>query len=135
MPDALIRFGLDEALKEYCTSIQASANIEVIYQQFGNERRLSRQAEINIYRIVQELINNALKHAGAKQIIVQLTKNHNKTGITVEDDGKGFDTKIYGQQSGAGMGNIRHRVNYFKGNLDIASEPGSGTSVHIELMV
>jgi two-component system, NarL family, sensor kinase len=134
MPEVLVRFGLDEALKEYCNSIQASANIPVIYQQFGKQRKLSRQAEINIYRIVQELVNNALKHSDAKQIIVQLTRNQNKTGITVEDNGKGFDVKTQGLKKGAGMSNIKYRVNYFKGTLDINSQPGNGTSVNIELM-
>jgi two-component system, NarL family, sensor kinase len=134
MPEVLIRFGLDEALKEYCSSIQTSSNIAVIYQRFGKERKLSRQAEINIYRIVQELVNNALKHAGAKQIIVQLTKSPGKTSITVEDDGKGFDVKTSRQKKGAGMSNIEYRVNYFKGSFDIVSEPDNGTSVNIELM-
>jgi two-component system, NarL family, sensor kinase len=135
MPEVLIRFGLDEALKEYCSSIQTSSNIAVIYQRFGKDRKLSRQAEINIYRIVQELVNNALKHSEAKQIIVQLTKNQNKISIAVEDDGKGFDVKKSGEKKGAGIGNIQYRVNYFKGNLDIISVPGNGTSVNIELMV
>jgi signal transduction histidine kinase len=68
-----------------------------VYQQFGEERKLNSQAEINIYRIVQELVNNALKHADAKQIIVQLTKSDHKVTITVEDNGRGFDTKSYGR--------------------------------------
>ncbi|MEP6747870.1 MAG: ATP-binding protein [Bacteroidota bacterium] len=134
MPEILVRFGLDEALKEYCNSIQASAGISVVYQQFGKQRKLSRQAEINIYRIVQELVNNALKHACAKQILVQVTRHHGKTSVTVEDDGKGFDVKMTWKKKGAGFSNIKYRVDYFKGSLDIVSGSGNGTSVNMQLI-
>jgi signal transduction histidine kinase len=134
MPETLVRFGLDESLKDFCNSIQTSSGIKVVYQQFGEQRKLSPQAEISVYRITQELVNNALKYSEAKQIIVQLTKNHIKTGITVEDNGKGFDVKILDLKKGAGFTNIQYRVNYFKGTLDINSQPGNGTSVSIELM-
>ena len=134
MPETLVRFGLDEALKDFCNSIQTSAGIEVVYQQFGEDRKLSSQAEITVYRIIQELVNNALKYSEGKQILVQLTKNHIKTNITVEDNGKGFDVNILAQKKGAGFSNIKSRVNYFKGTLDINSQPGNGTSVNIELI-
>lgn len=134
MPEVLVKFGLEEALKDFCGSIQATTGISIVYQQFGDERKLNNQAEVNIYRIIQELVHNAVKHAGASQIIVQLTKNHVKTGVTVEDDGKGFDTRILDTKKGAGFSNIRYRVLYFKGTLDIMSEPENGTSVSIELM-
>ncbi|HTE13152.1 MAG TPA: sensor histidine kinase [Chitinophagaceae bacterium] len=133
MPETLVRFGLEESLRDFCNSIQTSTGIKVVYQQFGENRKLAKQAQITIYRIVQELVNNALKHAGAKQIIVQLTKDHIKTGITVEDNGKGFHVKTLDLKKGAGFRNIKDRVDYFKGNLDINSQPGNGTSVTIEL--
>jgi signal transduction histidine kinase len=134
MPETLVRFGLDEALKDFCNSIQTSTGIKIVYQQFGEIRKLSTRAEITVYRIIQELVNNALKYAGAKQIIVQLTRDHMKTGITVEDNGKGFDVRILDLKKGAGFSNIKYRVNYFKGTLDVNSEPGNGTSVSIELI-
>ncbi|MEO5591167.1 MAG: ATP-binding protein [Chitinophagaceae bacterium] len=133
MPETLVRFGLEESLKDFCNSIQSATGIRVIYQQVGENRKLPTQAQITVYRIVQELVNNALKHAEAKQIIVQLTKDHIKTGITVEDNGKGFDVKNIDLRKGAGFRNIKDRVNYFKGTLDINSQPGNGTSVNIEL--
>ncbi|NJO25712.1 MAG: sensor histidine kinase [Bacteroidia bacterium] len=132
MPEVLLRFGLEEALRDFCSSIQASSGIKVIYQQLGNKRKIETAAETAVYRIVQELVNNALKHAGATQIVVQLTMHNDKTTVTVEDNGKGFDSK-QAAGKGAGLLNIRHRVNYFKGNIDIDSEQGNGTSVTIEL--
>jgi two-component system, NarL family, sensor kinase len=134
MPEAVVKFGLDEALKDFCNTIQSSSKLSIIYQQFGEDRKLNSAAEVTIYRIVQELVNNALKYSGAKQIIVQLTKNHVKAGVAVEDDGKGFDIKLLDEKKGAGINNIKYRVNYFKGTFDIISSPGNGTSVNIELM-
>ncbi len=134
MPETLVRFGLEESLKDFCQSIQATSNIDIIYQQFGEERRLGAQAEITVYRVVQELVNNALKHADATRIIVQLTKSPTTTSITVEDNGKGFNADELGIKKGAGFSNIKYRVNYFKGTLDVCSQPGNGTSINIELM-
>lgn len=134
MPEALVKFGLDEALKDFCHSIATATHLKVIYQQFGEQRKLSNTAEVFIYRIIQELVNNALKYAAAKTIMVQLTKYERKISITVEDDGKGFDTNTIENMKGAGFSNIRYRVNYFKGTIDIVSGPGEGTSVNIELI-
>ena len=103
---------------------------------------IEQTTAIAIYRIVQELINNTMKHAGAKTAIVQVSKTNNEMSITVEDDGKGFDPVILqgakarpDDQVGRGIGwsNIQSRVEYLKGKLDVQSESGKGTSVHIEL--
>ena len=133
MPEVLMKFGLDAALTDFCHSIQMSSGLTVIYQHLGVERKLGSSLETAIYRIVQELVNNALKYADATQIVVQLTKQPEKVTVTVEDNGKGFDKQVLAGQPGAGLINIRHRVDYFKGSIDIDSGPGSGTSVTIEL--
>jgi two-component system, NarL family, sensor kinase len=135
MPEALVKFGLDEAVKDFCSSIQSSSALKVVYQQVGEKRKLTNTAEVFTYRIIQELVNNAIKHAGAKQIIVQLNINTHKLSITVEDDGKGFDINTIADSKGAGMDNIKYRVQYFNGTLDIVTAPGKGTSVNIELHV
>ncbi len=69
MPEMLVKFGLDEALREYCNTINTTKLLAIKYQAFGMEARLHSSTEIIIYRIVQELLNNILKHAGALQII------------------------------------------------------------------
>ncbi|MBN8674858.1 MAG: tetratricopeptide repeat protein [Chitinophagales bacterium] len=134
MPEALVKFGLQEAVRDFCDSIQTTTGIKIVFQQFGERRKLHSTAEMFIYRIIQELVNNAVKHAEASQIIVQLTMNNNKTGITVEDNGKGFDKNILAQAKGAGMANISYRVQYFNGTSDLVTSPGNGTSVNIELI-
>jgi two-component system, NarL family, sensor kinase len=112
MPEALVKFGLQEAVRDFCNSIQSST-----------------------YRIIQELVNNAVKHANATQIIVQLTTNNNKVGIAVEDNGKGFDANALANNKGAGMDNIKYRVQYFNGTIDTVTSAGNGTSVNIEFVV
>jgi signal transduction histidine kinase len=76
-----------------------------------------------------------MKHAAAKSAIVQVSKTNETISITVEDDGKGFDPVILQEAKGIGWSNIQSRVNYLKGKLDVKSEAGKGTSVHIELNV
>jgi signal transduction histidine kinase len=90
---------------------------------------------ITIYRIVQELINNTMKHAAAKNAIAQVSKIDGHLSITVEDDGNGFDTSVLNTAKGIGWSNIRNRVEFLKGKLDVNSQPGKGTSVLIELKV
>ncbi|AYB31578.1 tetratricopeptide repeat-containing sensor histidine kinase [Chryseolinea soli] len=133
MPEALVKFGLDTALKDYCHDINQSGALHVSYQSIGLANGNPDQTvSITLYRIVQELITNTLKHAGAKTAIVQVTKNGGILSVTVEDDGKGFDAATLGQSKGFGWTSIQHRVDFLKGKLDIKSAPGQGTSVHIE---
>ncbi len=76
-----------------------------------------------------------MKHAAAKTAIVQVSKIDGLLSVTVEDDGKGFDTSILNRPQGIGWNNIQNRIEFLKGKLDVNSKPGNGTSVHIELNV
>jgi two-component system, NarL family, sensor kinase len=134
MPEALVKYGLHDALGDFCDSIQFSTGLKVSYQQFGKKRKLGNTADVFIYRIVQELVNNVIKHANASEIIVQLTMSADKVSIAVEDDGKGFNKLGIEQTRGAGIANIKYRVQYFNGTWDIVTSPGNGTSVNIELI-
>jgi signal transduction histidine kinase len=134
MPEALVKFGLDTALKDFCNDINQSGILKVKYQSIGLDNVVIDQlAAITIYRIVQELLNNTIKHAAATNVIVQVSKTDSLLSVTVEDDGKGFDTSILKQAKGIGWSNILNRVEFLKGTLDVNSEPGKGTSVLIEL--
>ena len=130
MPEALIKFGLDDTLKNYCNSVSENSGLEIIYQSFGLKERVNQTVEIVLYRIVQELLNNTIKHADATQIHVQLSKNNNTISLTVEDNGKGFDVNSQ-KKEGIGLASIQHRVDYLKGKLDITSD-SNGTSTHLE---
>jgi two-component system, NarL family, sensor kinase len=134
MPESLVRFGLDTALKDFCNDINQSGALQLSYQSIGlKDVQLAQTTAITLYRIVQELINNTLKHAEARTAIVQVTKTGNKLSATIEDDGKGFEIAMLKKAKGMGWANIQHRVDFLKGKLDVDSQPGKGTSVHIEL--
>ena len=135
MPEALVKFGLQEAVRDFCNSIQSATAIKILFQPIGVYQQINNTAEVFTYRIIQELVNNAVKHAKALQIIVQLTVNNNKISIAVEDDGKGFDVNVLTNNKGAGMDNIKYRVQYFNGTIDTVTSLGNGTSVNVELRV
>lgn len=132
MPDVLLENGLSEAIYYFCKAMQQSSGLYIDYQQYVDLPRFLPEWELSLYRIVQELLQNVMKHAGATQVLVQLSYAEGILNITVEDNGKGFDTA---RQSGEGIGlkNIRARICALKGHLDIESRPGSGTTVYIEV--
>ena len=134
MPEVLVRFGLDTALRDFCDEVNRSGALKVAYQSIGMEQvKVEQTTAIAIYRIAQELLNNTMKHAAASSAILQLSKTASGIDLTVEDDGKGFDTRILTGSKGIGWSNIQSRVDYLKGRLDVQSVPGKGTSVHIEI--
>lgn len=134
MPEALSKFGLDAALRDFCTLINASGVLRVIYQSHGLEEPGTNQTvNITIYRVIQELLNNVIRHASATTAVVEVNKEGNKILITVDDDGKGFDPSLLDKSPGIGWANIRNRLNYLRGRVDVQSEPGKGTSVNVEL--
>ncbi|MBS1736079.1 MAG: sensor histidine kinase [Bacteroidetes bacterium] len=138
MPEVLVRYGLNDALKEFCNEIDRSGVVHLNYQSIGMEKIIIDQTiAVTIYRIVQELVNNAIKHAVAKNVLVQLhlTQPDRLLTVTVEDDGKGFDKTTLKQSSGIGWNNIQNRVEFLKGKLDVSSITEKGTSVLIEVGV
>ena len=135
MPEMLTKFGLDEALKEYCQSINTTKLLTVKYHSLGMDLRLDKSIEIIIYRIVQELLNNTMKHAAASEAFVQVIREGSRLNVIVEDNGKGFDTTSLENNKGAGLANVQSRVVYLKGQLDIHSEPGKGTLVTMEFNI
>ena len=132
MPDLIVKYGLKEALRDYAARMsQAKCQVECEFLQF--EAELSVEHEISLYRIIQELVNNALKHATATSIFIQLSAHNGRLHITVEDDGKGFDTENIDLQNSAGMHNVRSRLSFLNGDMKIMSEIGEGTTIEIEI--
>jgi two-component system, NarL family, sensor kinase len=134
MPETLVKFGLDAALRDFCNDITNSGALQVKYQSLQMEGvDIDPTIAITTYRIVQELINNTIKHASAQNALVQISRTDGRLDLEVEDDGKGFDTAMLDQGKGIGWSNIQHRVAFLKGTLDIHSDIGKGTFIHIEL--
>jgi signal transduction histidine kinase len=129
MPETLSRFGLKPAIGDFCRSISPI----IVFDWFGDSDRLDTKLEIVVYRIVHELVNNALKYANASQIIVQIMQEYDRIAFIVQDDGCGFD--VLNETAGMGLSNIRTRVASFDGIIQIDSKPDEGTEIHVELKV
>jgi len=126
MPEALTKYGLNAALKDFCTGINSSGVIKVVYQSYGLEDfKTDQSISITIYRIIQELLNNTIKHAAASKAVVQVNKEDHKLLVTVEDDGKGFDTALLAEAKGIGWNNIQKRLDYLKASVDVQSSAGN----------
>jgi two-component system, NarL family, sensor kinase len=135
MPEALLKLGLQQALQDYCDGLSESQPFKINCEFHALEKRMPPSTEIVVYRIVQELLNNAVKHSGATTILAQVIRQGDSLSITVEDNGKGFDENESDFTKGTGLKNIHSRVDYLKGKLDIKSAPGKGTSIHIDCII
>lgn len=132
MPDMLLQGGLPDAVYYFCNSLQQNTGLVFSYQQYDEIGRMSPEFELSVYRIIQELLQNVIKHARATKVLVQLSRPQDETlAITIEDDGIGFDLKAAGQ-NGMGLKSIGNRIQAMNGIIDISSEPGAGTMVHLE---
>lgn len=131
MPEMLFNLGLPEAVRSFCSSVQKANNIKVQFQYFGVIERLNRSFELFVYRIIQELLQNIIKHANANDVLVQLSKHDRMLSITVEDNGVGMSGET--NSEGMGLRLIKTRINEFNGQMNINSNAGTGTSVYIEL--
>lgn len=132
MPESLLKFGLDETLKDFVTKLNVSLPLKIHYQSY-NYHKEDQSLEINLYRIIQEVINNTVKHSEATDLFIQLDYNENTINLTLEDNGKGFDMSDQAKKPGIGLKNISDRVDYLNGKLEINSAPGKGTLIVIEI--
>lgn len=126
MPESLMRYGLKVSLEDFCRAIPGAH-----FQYLGGDPRLDSRLEVLIYRCTYELVNNAVKHADATTINIQLMVDNGVVSLTVQDNGIGFDPKTV--SLGAGLENIRTRVSAYNGKMNIYSSPGKGTEVSIEI--
>jgi signal transduction histidine kinase len=134
MPESLMKLSLNEALQDYCQQVSSSGVLDIAYQSFGMENlAVDNTIKITVYRIIQELTNNIIKHAAASKSLVQVIAKEDMLNITVEDDGKGFDVNALQHAAGIGYKNTLSRTTFLNGRLDVRSKPGEGTSVYIEI--
>ncbi|UOQ81279.1 sensor histidine kinase [Hymenobacter sp. 5414T-23] len=130
-PGVLEDFGLETAVKELVKRIPRPP----IRLQSHIPRDLPRTLQIAVYRIVQELLNNVMKHAQAGEVFIYLEKEDDHLHLSVEDDGVGFDNQRLSKITGIGLSSIRSRVELLNGQFSLESRPGHGTIVNIQLPV
>jgi signal transduction histidine kinase len=135
MPLDLLNKGLPQAVNAFLSKIEPSV-LKTTFHFEGFEKRLDSNRETILYRILQECVNNTLKHAAASQLDIALIQDTDGISITIEDNGKGFLPEQYQDQNeGIGLQNIRSRVHFLKGTIEFDSGPGKGTLVAIHIPV
>lgn len=131
MPEILTRASLEDAIGIYCDELNTGNRMEIDIQFQGDFSWLQKSPELLVYRMVQELVQNVVKHAGADYMAVLLRYYDETLSITVEDNGSGFEQD--GQHKGFGLFSLKHRVAALRGEISIMSAPGRNTTVFIAI--
>lgn len=132
MPQVLHEYGLAEGIRHCCSRFSGIHHPEIQVEVCGEAIRYPGRFELMVFRVVQELLHNAVKHSGAESILVQLSFSPGLLAVTVEDDGRGFELSTLVPGAGMGLGSLRSRVSALNGKLDLQAAPGEGCSVYIE---
>lgn len=132
MPNALLKSGLANAIRDFVNKIDSKV-LQVNLYTDGLNERLPGNIETVLYRVVQECVNNVIKHAGASHLDLTLIKDEDGISITIEDNGKGFDIDKAKDKDGIGLQNIITRIQYLKGIIEWDTAPGKGTVVTIQV--
>lgn len=132
MPELLLHNGLSGAVHMFCEKINRSFNLKIYFHLDGHLPPLNTDFELSIYRTIQELINNVIKHAKANEVLVQISCHEPVLLITIEDNGIGMTNDLLKQQNGIGLSNIKERIALLKGKLSMQQRNEGGTAVDIE---
>ncbi|MET0635389.1 MAG: sensor histidine kinase [Chitinophagaceae bacterium] len=128
VPNALLKHSLAAAVSDFLDKInQKSIRIHLFTE--GLDKRLDSNVETVLYRVVQECVNNVIKHASASSLDISIVRDKDGISATIEDNGTGFDTSLKNDFTGIGLKNIQARIGYLKGSFDLNSAPGRGTLI------
>lgn len=134
MPAILVNTGLKDALQELANSINSSGALKIKTDTTELDKKLAANTEMHLYRIIQEVLNNIIRHADATEVQLQFQKEKNELRITIEDNGKGFNVQRLKQSKGNGWNNIQTRLYVLKGDIEIDSQENrKGTVVFITI--
>jgi two-component system, NarL family, sensor kinase len=134
MPEVLLTQGLAVAVQTFCERMTARGSTRINFQSIGKAPETGQAVDLQVYRIIQELVHNIIKHAQARQAVVQMNfEEEGHISITIEDDGVGFETNDEKQQKGMGLANVKERIRDLGGKIDIQSSVNTGTSIYIEI--
>ncbi|MBI1185508.1 hypothetical protein GC194_14655 [bacterium] len=129
----LVKFGLAAALRDLVETISSSEKLHIDLKLIGITERLENSVEIHVFRTVQELLGNILKHAKATKVTVQLVMHESELMLMVEDNGVGFNPVDGAKFKGMGLSNMEARVAHLDGKLEIDSLSGKGTTIIITI--
>lgn len=131
-PPVLQNFGLQAGIEELCTEISATKAVKIRHSSNVDFNKIPIKHHLHLFRIVQELISNSIRHGKAKNILIKCFIKDEKVNFSYIDDGIGFDLLNLQHAKGLGMKNIESRVNFLKGNLQISSEINKGLNVQFD---
>lgn len=134
MPDLLMKYGLEVAIQEFASRM-SNTSLDIHTEFISYTNSIAEEKQLILYRIIQELVNNAIKHADTSEIIIQISEEENVLNLTVEDNGKGFDPMSLDVRKTAGFHNIESRVQFLKGTMNITSEQNIGTSIELQIPI
>lgn len=130
-PNMVLDEGLAYATANFCHKV-STESLQINSYFIGNIPNLEPEKSLIIYRIIQEAINNVIKHANASEALVQLIVNDGQLDITIEDNGKGFEPKKV-KKNGIGIANLTNRIQLLNGTYEISSSPNEGTTLYINI--
>lgn len=135
MPNALIKRGLAQAVRDFLDKLPAAGRVRINLEVVGLDQggRLAPTTENVLFRVIQELVQNILKHAQATEVTLQIVRHSEELTVLVEDNGVGFDPTALGLEAGIGLKNIESRMAYLGGRADFDAAPGRGTTVTLEV--
>ena len=132
-PMALDDLGIGPTLKKYLSTImEYNTGVDIQFVSYNKERRISSDYEVALFRLVQESVNNAIKHGKSSKIIVKLEWLRNEINLVIKDNGKGFDTGNI-REGAFGIVGMKERIDLLKGSIDITSSIGKGTVIMIKV--
>lgn len=134
MPNALIKSGLVSALRDFINKIP-SDKLKISIEAKGLNERLENNMETVLYRVIQESVNNVIKHAQATELDIVLLCDAEEITVSIEDNGKGFDVKDKINFTGIGLKNMASRIEFLKGSFEVSSSQGKGTLVAIHIPI
>lgn len=132
MPNALLKSGLANAVKTFLENLD-NRIIKINLYFDGLNEKIDSNIETILYRVIQELVNNVIKHAQATQLDISLIKENNFISVSIEDNGIGFNMFQHKNTDGIGLKNIKSRITYLKGTVEWDSKKSKGTVVVINI--
>lgn len=133
LPNTLERKGLVEAVQEFIGQVNAKHKLDIQFMVL-KQTQIPKQKEIHVFRIIQEIIHNTLKHSGAKKLQIGITEQDGNFMLLTKDDGKGFDVqKQKSDHNGLGLKSLESRSELLNGLLTLESTPGEGTNYFLKI--
>jgi two-component system sensor histidine kinase DegS len=125
--------GLLPAVQKLAENASVAGNLTIEVQDFGLDERLDNMLEIAIFRMLQELVTNIIKHANASEASISITQHDDILNIIVEDNGRGFNASNIQAKEGIGLSSIERRIEHMEGTMEVDSTPNKGTTILIDI--